>query len=142
MSCIDHGQRGDKDGYGRTTRGGASVRLHRVVLADALGVPVRALQGQANHTCDNSRCVNPAHLYLGTQAENMQDRMAAGHYQHGSANGNAKLTDEDVACIRAEYIKGHRYRPGNSAELAERYGVDRSQILNIARGAQWGRPTK
>ncbi len=136
--CIDHGQRGDKDGYGSSSVGGRGYRLHRKALADKLGVSVFALTGQVNHTCHNSRCINPEHLYLGTQLQNMQDRKAAGDYADGERNYNAKLTDEDAAYIRDNYIRGHRYRPGNSQQLADKFGVDVSQIRNIASGRQRG----
>lgn len=70
------------------------------------------------------------HLYLGTQAENMSDAMEAGHTLlgrtdlQGTQNGNALLTEAQVAEARAAWVKGSHFpRPGSTRALALRYGV-------------------
>lgn len=51
MECIDHGKRGNKDGYANTSRDGVTTGLHRFVLADKLGVRIESLRGQVvRHT--------------------------------------------------------------------------------------------
>lgn len=60
------------------------------------------------HECDNGKCVNPGHLFLGTPQDNMDDKMSKGRQgdsgtktpPHGSLNGRAKLTEEIVTQIR------------------------------------------
>lgn len=92
------------------------------------------------HHCDNPPCVNVDHSFLGTIADNNRDRAAKGRSAHfpyraqidqaGEQNGNAKLTDAQVADIRAALV-GARQRDGTQAELAEQYGVSRALITLI-----------
>src|SRR3954470_5960578 len=74
------------------------------------------------HRCDNPPCVNPAHLFLGTQADNNRDRgrkgRNGGHKIRGAANGRAKLSPTDVAAIRRAYGDG-----ATQVALAARFGV-------------------
>jgi hypothetical protein len=63
---------------------------------------------QVLHDCDNERCVNPGHLFLGTPQDNMDDKMSKGRQgdsgtktpPHGALNGRAKLTEELVIQAR------------------------------------------
>ena len=69
----------DPDGYGYTTFEGKQRRAHRVALARAKGLSMAAIEGLVVlHLCDNPPCCNPAHLLLGTQAENVADCHAKG----------------------------------------------------------------
>lgn len=95
------------------------------------------------HRCDNPPCVNPAHLWLGTQADNNRDRdqkgrcgAKGGHAapQGGEANGNCKLSDEAVARIRARYAAGD----ASQQQIAAEFGVGQSQVSRIVRKAQRG----
>src|SRR6187402_3759195 len=52
------------------------------------------------HTCDNVKCVNPKHLWLGTNLDNSQDMVAKGRQAYGSKNGAAKLDEDAVRYIR------------------------------------------
>jgi hypothetical protein len=61
----------DGSGYGRISRNGVRVRAHREAYELVTGKKIGALF--ACHKCDNKRCVNPAHIFLGTQTDNMQD---------------------------------------------------------------------
>ena len=80
------------------------------------------------HTCDNPGCVNPRHLWLGTQADNLLDMKLKGR---GKPYG-AKLDAEKVAEIRLAVAGGI-----NRRWLAEKYGVTRGTIDHIARGRTW-----
>jgi len=75
------------------------------------------------HRCNNRRCVNPAHLYLGTPSQNQLDRRAAGNDNGGERNGRAKLTDEQFRKISADT------RPG--AIVAKEFGVSRHYVYQI-----------
>lgn len=86
------------------------------------------------HRCDNRPCCNPTHLWLGTIGDNNRDRGAKGRTadQRGQANGNAKLTDEQVAEIRARYTAAR----GQQSALAREFGVGQPQIWRIVNGLQ------
>jgi len=79
------------------------------------------------HLCDNPMCVNPGHLYLGTQRENVDDMDRRGRRRNAQVTGdrhaNAKLSADDVVVIRAASEP--------APALARRYGVSREQIRNI-----------
>lgn len=85
------------------------------------------------HKCDNRLCVNPAHLTLGTQKENVLDMDMKGRRvsnpPRGSKHLNAKFTEVDILDIRASKRR--------TKELVLRYGVNRSTINGIRNGQTW-----
>jgi hypothetical protein len=90
------------------------------------------------HRCDNPCCVNPEHLYAGTNQDNMNDREERGRGSHlrGSSHGMSKLSEADVLAIRASYVK--RGLPGKHApQLAAEYGVSVPTIYDIVHGRHW-----
>lgn len=96
MSCIDHNRPGDKDGYSHARRAGVRAGLHRWAYCDAKSVPLSAIEGLViRHTCDNPRCINPAHLITGTNADNQRDKAARRRCTH------IKLTQAQVDEVRA-----------------------------------------
>lgn len=84
------------------------------------------------HKCDNTNCVNPDHLYLGTRTENGID-MRVRKRVLGSKNGYAKLNENDVVEIRRLRKTGITYR-----ELAFKFGVGVQNICHIVKGRRWG----
>jgi hypothetical protein len=85
------------------------------------------------HRCDNPPCVNPTHLFLGTNADNKADSVAKGRHRKGERPTCTKLTEADVLAIRERYRRGgvsHR-------QLAKEYGVAHAQIGNLLRGTSW-----
>ena len=93
------------------------------------------------HRCDNPPCVNPEHLFLGTNVDNMTDMVAKGRArgktQNGEANDYAKLTEQQVRDIRLRW----RYRVVPMSALAREYGVSQSAISDICRRATWAHVT-
>jgi hypothetical protein len=99
------------------------------------------------HTCDNPRCVNLAHLFLGTQAENVADMMAKGRHRtappktprrdetflRGERHPHARLTWEKVCAIRQLHQDGAM----GTAELATHFGVTQTHIQYIVTGKSW-----
>ncbi len=85
------------------------------------------------HRCDNPRCANPAHLWLGTHAENLADMSRKGRAARGDRSGMAKLDERRVIAVRRLLGMGAASR----RELATLAGVSVGTIDNIATGKQW-----
>lgn len=81
------------------------------------------------HRCDNALCVNPDHLFEGTQQDNMTDKKEKGRCAVGSKHGAAKLNEHEVKMIKAS--------PDSYKTLGERFGVSLSMIGNIKSGRNW-----
>lgn len=91
---------------------------------------------QVLHLCDVPSCVNAAHLFVGTSADNQRDMKAKNRSTHGSRNAQAKLTEAEVEEIHALKAGGM-----SSADLGKRFGVHEQHVNRILRGARWERLT-
>jgi hypothetical protein len=121
MTCVDHG--GANPRYTIVYTEGKRVGAHRKAYADAAGVPLSSLDGMVvMHTCDNPRCINPDHLKLGTQKDNLQDMKDKGrkHYV---------ITKEKALAIREA--------EGTQRGLASEFGVSKTLVGMIKRGEIW-----
>lgn len=139
----------DAKGRGRVWLKGKIELAHRAVWKTKNGsIPAGKI---LCHHCDNAGCVNPSHIYVGTHADNMRDmkdrkRYYAAKYPDrvkelaralgksntwasGINNPKAKLTARQAASIRSSKLP--------TKTLAEKYGVHRTTIQCIRRGAQW-----
>jgi hypothetical protein len=119
--------------YGMLSEGGregASIYAHRFSWSLANGVPAPKGMDIA-HTCDIPLCVNPAHLFAATRAENLADMATKNRSTQGTRHPMAKLTNEQVFEIR------RRYRRGNGKMLATEFGVGHSMINMIVNGRNW-----
>lgn len=110
-------------------RSGPTVKAHRVSLMLA-GVGIDGLV--IRHSCDNPPCVNPAHLSVGTKAENSADMVARGRSARGSRSGASKLAERQVVEIRARCGAGELHRV-----VAADYGVSRITITNVVNRKTW-----
>jgi hypothetical protein len=83
------------------------------------------------HSCDTRACCNPMHLRVGTNTENVADRVARGRSNStkGALNGLAKLTEADVIYIRNS--------TSTIKSLADKYGIDRTNVESILKGKTW-----
>jgi hypothetical protein len=89
---------------------------------------------QVQHTCDNGSCVNPNHLYLGTQSENLKDAFRRKRRdQHGENHTHNILNNRQVLEIRGRYESGDI----SQRALGEEYGVARTTIEHIVIGKNW-----
>lgn len=88
------------------------------------------------HRCDNPPCVNPAHLFLGTHADNVADKVAKGRASGGSlrgeGNGRAKLDASKVVALLSDRAEGASY-----AVLGAKYGISKSQVFSVVSGRSW-----
>lgn len=117
-------------GYGQVRVGARMRTAHRVAWELFKGPIVAGLH--VLHRCDVRPCVNPAHLFLGTHADNMRDMSQKGRAPRGERSGCAKLSAEDVRTIRR--LRGvllHR-------QIAAAWGISLGQVSKIQTGAQWG----
>jgi len=87
---------------------------------------------QVCHTCDNPRCVNPEHLFIGTSQDNHDDMKNKERHTFGEKSGTAKLEENDVV-----QIKGMLKLGITQVKIAKMFGVSQIQISRINTGRQW-----
>jgi hypothetical protein len=100
-----------------------SYELHKGNIPDGLCVC---------HHCDNPACVNPNHLFLGTNADNNRDRDLKGRKALGERNGKSKLTEKDVLTIKSMLGEGI-----SASEIARRLNASGSSVSAIKYGRSW-----
>lgn len=120
----------DNKGYGAARVAGRALKAHRVAYEVAHGpIPAGLI---VRHTCDNPPCCNPAHLEVGTHADNARDKAERGRSLRGELASTARLTAPDVVAIRERLDAGEHPDP-----IASDYDVSRSAIRHIERGRTW-----
>ncbi len=121
-------------GYG-LSRGPSRVKTtaHRAAWEWAHGEIPAGLH--VCHHCDNRPCCNPAHLFLGTRQENMDDMVRKGRSLHGERANNVRLTEEDVRAIRRAWAK----REASQGVIGARYGVTQGCVHAIVSRRTWRR---
>lgn len=130
--CWRWGACTDKYGRGRFNFNGASTPAPVVSYIIHKGEFDRAAL-RVLHTCDNPNCVNPRHLWLGTQPENIQDCVSKNRNQKGEKNGRRVLSEVQVREILA--IPGDD--PRSNREIGGLYGVGVTCIRFIRQRKTW-----
>ncbi len=121
----------EKNGYARLSCKDIDVRhAHTASYMIYKGIIPEGLQ--VNHLCNNRKCSNPSHLYVGTQQENMRDKILANRQAKGSKNGNSKLDECQVQKIKTMLKNGEK-----TSEIAYIFNVSKTQIRNISKHNQW-----
>lgn len=114
---------GNPKGYGHFYVNNKTHRAHRFSYSLFVGNIPDGIQ--VLHKCDTPSCVNPDHLFLGTNHKNMIDKVLKGRHP-------SKLTQSQVDEIRT--------LSGTNTSIAKKYGVDRTLITRIKDGTIWNRP--
>lgn len=115
------------NGYGQFHANGKTAYAHRIAWELKNG-PIK-IGTYVLHKCDNRKCVNPEHLFLGSFADNMADMVAKRRQAHGTRNGKAKLTEVDVVDIKSGSL--------SQRLAAAKFGVSQATISMIRNGHTW-----
>ena len=148
ISNIAHGENGCwewkaglfSNGYGQFRIGKKKYRAHRLMWSFIHGeIPDGRI---ICHRCDNPKCCRPSHLFIGTNRDNARDRDSKGRGargknprkgRKGENNHQSKLNRYSVTVIREKWEQGEH----TQRELAESFGVSKSQIANIVKKRSW-----
>lgn len=133
-NCFEWCLATDPDGYGiaheNSVRPAArflkNLRAHRLAYEAFIGDIGRFY---VLHKCDNRKCCNPKHLFLGTAKDNYADAKRKGRHTHGEKQAASKLTDVDVKAIRS--------RPESLRVLSKIYGVSRATLSYVRLRKTW-----
>jgi hypothetical protein len=123
--CTSHSK--DREGYPRKKINGKKQNIHRIFYEKYKGPIPQGLH--VLHTCDTRACINPDHLFLGTQNDNMHDMAQKGRSTYGEKHPNAKLTESQVLEIR--------FMLGTLLDIAEKYGISRNNVSLIKNRKRW-----
>lgn len=119
-------------GYTEMNRNGKMVLIHRYMYEKYKGNIENGMK--VCHKCDNRLCINPSHLFLGSQQDNMDDmrsknRQAPSPCCGGERNGRSKLTTGQIQKIRED--------KRTQKEIAKEYGIKQCHVSRIKRNAAW-----
>jgi hypothetical protein len=118
---VSNKRKGEKQRWRAATRVLMEIVHGRKILETELAL----------HKCDNGSCVNPEHLYLGDQRQNVDDMVRRGRVgiTRGERNHRSKATDEMVVAIRSDQR--------TVKEMERAYGLGRTAIFNIRSRKSW-----
>jgi hypothetical protein len=133
FECTSH-SKSHAGGYPRILKSGKRDYIHRHIYEECFG---EIEKGQVvRHTCDNPMCINPEHLIIGTQRDNIQDMMDRDRNSfyafRGDENGNSKLNEEKVKVIKQRLLDGD-----NPMQIALDNNVSYQTIYAISKGKAW-----
>lgn len=127
--------RRDANGYGVIDINHRPQLAHRV--AYFLAKPNADQSLMVCHSCDNPPCCNPAHLWLGTQADNTADMDSKGRRRVGTRRGEASNKAKLTAAQALDIFRSS----DNSVVLGARYGISKTAVQYIKRGKNWAHVT-
>lgn len=112
-------------GYGSFYVNSIQIRAHRYSWQLAYGEIPNNLW--VLHKCDNPKCVNPFHLFLGTTQDNTEDKVSKNRSARGEKSGMHKISNQDAELIRNRYA----YEKITQLELGKEFGLHQSEISRI-----------
>lgn len=117
----------DGYGYGAVYHRRKVTKAHRAFYIELIGdIPAGM---DLCHKCDNRKCVNPEHMFVGTRKQNMEDCVRKGRFPRRDASHKAKITKKIADSIRSD---NRKYR-----EIAEEHGVSLALISAIKTKGHW-----
>lgn len=121
-----------KDGYGHFWFNGRTIKAHRFAFFIHTGIDPGELL--ILHSCDHPDCINPFHLFDGTNEDNMRDKMEKGRHVIvlGESHGRSKLTESDILEIRNLNKEGY-----SKKTIAKEFGVKERLIYRIVKKELW-----
>ena len=126
-----------KVGYGALSNKFGGGYAHRAMWEAAFGEIPTGLY--VLHKCDNRKCINPDHLFLGTHLDNIRDMQQKGRQRGGSlpgeSNPNHKFSDQQITCILFDINNGMR-----KCDIERKYKMSERTFYRIARGQRKGGP--
>lgn len=117
----------DKDGYPKFKRNNTSYYMHRYVYEENFGEIPKGLI--VRHMCDNTSCINPKHLILGTNKDNSEDMVMRKRSSTGVKNGQNKLSETEVIEIKNSDL--------SQMKLSKTYSVSQKTIWDIKNKFTW-----
>lgn len=127
--CWPWAARLDRDGYGMFCFRGSNYHASKLAYWFTNG---RKPFLSVLHTCDNAACCNPAHLYEGTQRQNINDKIERNRMARGEANGSSRYTTNQIEKVCRLIRDGL-----NAVQIERIVGVKRDTVKLVRRGKQW-----
>jgi hypothetical protein len=130
-TCMEWQGGVNKEGYAACAPYGlfSSQLLHREVFALTKGERPSVVM----HACDNQICINPKHLFAGSPEANLIDKLLKNRQAQGEKNGNAKLTQTQVAQIRrmrSEHLCTYK-------QIQNRFDISRATVWRVLSKTNW-----
>jgi len=119
------------NGYGRMKVGGKDTLAHRIAWMHPNYIIPKGMC--VCHSCDNPKCCNPKHLWLGTNQENTADKVSKNRQTMGESVNTCKLSPIQVVEVRLRYASGET----NSSKLAREFGISAAGMRLIIKRINW-----
>jgi hypothetical protein len=129
--CNEFNGPKNESGYGRIAFKGKKIYIHREIYKKFKGeIPNNMVV--RHFVCDNPPCCTVGHLELGTNQDNIKDKIIKGRQSTGTKIPQAKLNEEKVLEIRKLNAEGMKQK-----DIAKLYGIDNSQVSRVVNRIDW-----